>query len=852
MNTINKEFKLPQFDSKIKFYFSLFFTSIKNYNVLVKTFGDDIDIFKQTSVFLNDYEIDDLKIAFSVINQNNDMINLKDNVILRLFNKDEIINYYNDYVRYNPYFSPDDEDDINSFNIYMLNQKVKEKKSLEFGSLYDLLDTFEDEEIINAVKNLDYSYKKTFILYFGMKGDKIFEINQDDPLINEILIKLYSYMLLKREDNDVPYIIKNELNKDSLEFTFFDYIRLMCNDNSITNAFIFEMLSKMDYNSQRYIKEVFGEKLDKKTRPKKEKDFKRAIDNLTLIIKINKEYRNKKTKAANEENKTKDPNKSKEKKETKNKKEAKEKPKEESKKQKINKENKKLEQKKVKTENNKTNKKEAKEKPKQKDTNDLRSLLKKGILKNEKVLTTTEKLIVSLYLAPKTIDQIADIMGYTKENVTNTLKKSIDKMNISLTKNTEKPKKQQKENNLKEIKKGQKQETPKVIEELVKENETNKKEKEEKEKEEKQENKKKEENKEKQTIKKSGKDAASLIDEFIKEHGKDEFLRRIDQLDSFSKNVLACYLGLYEKALSKEEIAKRYNKSVATIQSVIDAAAKNIIKESKIQKINLSDYLKENKISKDDFIKLLNKLSVGRQNLIKSYFGISTKEADLIYLSEKYKRSGESINKIVQDSLNYIANDIKKNSNNKEIDKLSKFLNVNKITKDQFNMALTLLSPMEIELVSMYFGLNRKEMSITQIALATKGNALDVKDNLTDALKKINSLSKKGNLNDNALNNAYKMLKLKIGNAYKFLLQDQNFMLYINSNPIISSMLSVVSNFNLEDASKMLMMPKQELVNNLKNISNMFDSYFLNASKTAFKSGFYDEEQKQKEESRKY
>ena len=60
-------------------------------------------------------------------------------------------------------------------------------------------------------------------------------------------------MLLKREEADILSIIKNIISKDSYEYNFYDYIRYMCKDKSLSNEFIYKMLSKMDYNSIKQI-----------------------------------------------------------------------------------------------------------------------------------------------------------------------------------------------------------------------------------------------------------------------------------------------------------------------------------------------------------------------------------------------------------------------------------------------------------------------------------------------------------------------------------------------------------------------------------------------------------------------
>ena len=49
MNYKNYDINIPEFDSKIKYYFSLFFISIKSYEVLRDTYGEDLNLFKKWS-----------------------------------------------------------------------------------------------------------------------------------------------------------------------------------------------------------------------------------------------------------------------------------------------------------------------------------------------------------------------------------------------------------------------------------------------------------------------------------------------------------------------------------------------------------------------------------------------------------------------------------------------------------------------------------------------------------------------------------------------------------------------------------------------------------------------------------
>lgn len=221
-------------------------------------------------------------------------------------------------------------------------------------------------------------------------------------------------------------------------------------------------------------------------------------------------------------------------------------------------------------------------------------------------------------------------------------------------------------------------------------------------------------------------------------------------------------------------------------------------------------------------------------------------------LSRKYGKSSEEINKIVGAIVKEISESKKNDNKEKKVsDNLNKFLTVNNLTKEQFLNALQLLSEEEKSLVSMYFGLNGNEMSITQIALVTKTSPLQVKSNLMNSLKQINKLGKTKDLNKNVMEQTYQNVKFKINNMYSMLLADAGFMMYLSTNPNIANMLSVISNFDLDIASKMLMMSQEKLMSNLIKMSDICESYAVNMSKNS-KSGFLDEEIGSREVGRKY
>lgn len=913
MNNMNYELKIPEFNSKIKFYFSLLFMSINDYEVLINNFGDDIDIFSQDSFYSKINDVFVLNKILENIKWNNNQINLSDKTILNLFNSDEIKNYYDSYSRNNSHFNVSDAEDLEEFYIYMLLEKVKEKKVLEYGTIYDLFDTFLDEEILNAVANLDFSDKKVFIKLFGIKGDETFEINSNDYVKNGILIKLYSYMLLKREEADIPSIIRNIIERDAYEYNFYDYIRLMCNDKTLSNEFISEMLSKMDYNSKKAIKDVFGEKLERKAKLSKEKEFKKAINNLTVVIKINKEYRKRKNETYKSSNKKKAGFEEK-KKEKKPEEKTDEKKKEEIKKE----EPKKEELKKEEKESQKKKKDKKEEKSKENKKSRLKNFLdennieKKDFEKAVELLEPFSKSVITLYYGlkaqPLELDEMVERLDKPLEDILDALENAEKKIirlieTGEINKKKEESKKEENknvssdrlnsfasENNIKkddlikatmflipmekvvmdiyinkninsiskiaDILKIDEKEvegiiesaTDKIISNLsnVSKEEQNEISKNEVKKEEKKDKKKEE----KKLVSKTG-----SLDDLLKKKGltKKEFYEIFNTLDSFSKTVMSLYLGLYGPSMGIDDIAKKYGMMPSAVEKIISQAESKFTKKKvKIEKLSLSELLNKNGISKDDFIKELNKLESNKKNIIKDYFGIRSISLSMEELSRKYGKSSEEINKIVGAIVKEISESKKNDNKEKKVsDNLNKFLTVNNLTKEQFLNALQLLSEEEKSLVSMYFGLNGNEMSITQIALVTKTSPLQVKSNLMNSLKQINKLGKTKDLNKNVMEQTYQNVKFKINNMYSMLLADAGFMMYLSTNPNIANMLSVISNFDLDIASKMLMMSQEKLMSNLIKMSDICESYAVNMSKNS-KSGFLDEEIGSREVGRKY
>lgn len=843
MNYKNYDINAPEFDSKIKYYFSLFFISIKSYEVLRDTYGEDLNLFKNEAEInsVNNYE--NISLIFENLKWNNNQINLSDKTILNLFNDDEIKNYFESYSLVAPDFSIDDPEKLEEFYLYMMLSKVKEKKCLEFGTIYDLFDTFSLEEILNAVANLDYSLKDTFINLFGIKGDKTFEINSDNKVQNEILIKLYSYMLLKREEADILSIIRNIISKDSYEYNFYDYIRYMCKDKSLSNEFIYKMLSKMDYNSIKQIKEVFGENLNEKKKPSKDKAFKNAVQNLTVIIKVNKAYEKRKQKSVIHKKKV---GVDKEKKEE-NKKSKKEEPKaviiKEPKKE-IKKEAEKPKKKEIIVEikqdslNKKTldkkiekpKKKEKEEKPKEKQKQTKldkflsdNEISKQDFLKATRLLDPLSKSVIVLYYGlkakPVSTSEIMVKLKMEEQEVLKLIEEAENKI-VNLIKSGKI--KEQKDEEL----------------------------------------------------------SSNRLSSYAKENNLKmaDVIKDMTVLSSYEK--IALTLSLNEKITNKK-IASALNIDEKNISGIIDAATdkviaelsntkakeeapKEIIKEEKeplekqeepkkenkkegkkqeekkYVKTSLNEVLTKNKISRSDFINNLNNLNMSERRMIKDYFGLGMFSLTLEEMSKKYGIKVEDINKTIDGIVGNMIKkkepkkDKKEDKKEKEQSKLDKFLTVNKITKEQFMNALNNLSEVDRGVVLMYFGINQKEKSLLEIAKTFKTTPAEVKNSLTNILKNINNTIKNKDKNKtDKLDDLYQNAKGKLSKMYKLLMANAAFMMFLQTNPIMQQILLAITNFNydLDMTSRILGMKKEEVISNLNVLTNVCYGYISDMNK---------------------
>ena len=650
-------------------------------------------------------------------------------------------------------------------------------------------------------------------------------------------------MLLKREEADILSIIRNIISKDSYEYNFYDYIRYMCKDKSLSNEFIYKMLSKMDYNSIKQIKEVFGENLNEKKKPSKDKAFKNAVQNLTVIIKVNKAYEKRKQKSVIHKKKV---GVDKEKKEE-NKKSKKEEPKVakiKGPKKEIKKEAEKPKKKEIIVEikqdslNKKTlakkiekpKKKEKEEKPKEKQKQTKldkflsdNEISKQNFLKATRLLDPLSKSVIVLYYGlkakPVSTSEIMVKLKMKEEELLELIEEAENKI-VNLIKSGK----------IKELK----------DEEL----------------------------------------SSNRLSSYAKENNLKmaDVIKDMVILSSYEK--IALTLSLNEKITNKK-IASALNIDEKNISGIIDAATdkviaelsntkakeeapKEIIKEEKeplekqeepkkenkkeekkqeekkYVKTSLNEVLTKNKISRSDFIKNLNNLNMSERRMIKDYFGLGMFSLTLEEMSKKYGIKVEDINKTIDGIVGNMIKkkepkkDKKEDKKEKEQSKLDKFLTVNKITKEQFMNALNNLSEVDRGIVLMYFGINQKEKSLLEIAKTFKTTPAEVKNSLTNILKNINNTIKNKDKNKtDKLDDLYQNAKGKLSKMYKLLMANAAFMMFLQTNPIMQQILLSITNFNydLDMTSRILGMKKEEVISNLNVLTNVCYGYISDMNK---------------------
>ena len=777
----NYDLQLDKFNSRLKFYFSLMFMSKTNFLTMESYFGKNIDVFNFNDEKLEEKDIELLSNILENIKWNNNQINLTDEVISRLFVEDELIEYYNDYIFKNGEFDLEDPEKLEDFLCFSMINKVREKKGINNGTIYDFFDPAPKKEIHKAISNLNGYDHEQFTMYFGINYDKEVEINTDDKVKNDLLIKLYCYILTNREENDIP-ILLTMVSKDLVkDYDLYDYIRRLCGDNTISNDSIAKIISKLDYDTKLNIKLTYGKDYKDKKKTPDNTNFKKAIINVVKAVK-EETKKNKKTKedkttsfkrkakGIKEETKKKKINQpkkenikdkiKKEDKKTNKEKELSDKKKTPKKKVGVNlkKENKKEEKKEKQKETSKEEPIEKKEEKKPKKENKKErlnkflgehGLEKKDFLIAVGMLGLVSKTIVELYFGLKKEDPI-DV-----DEIAIRLSRSVDIILDLLDEATKK------------------------IVDLVKSGKIN----------------------EKKTIIPVSKGFVeeNKLSSFINDKNpkKENLAKAVGILSALHASIVGDHLGINGRAKSVSELAKDYNYSEKTINNIINISSSPVInelsrlekeelkekpkdivvKESKMvvktkkepevkektqeiekkepkkvevkekkldpKKIKaattLSEFLKITGLTKDEFnygYKSLDSLS---KRIISLYFSSYAIED----IAKACNLSNDDVSNRIDNIKNRIivkASELKKAQSNMT---LRKFLTENNISLSDFNKYFRNLTPIKQTVINMYLGLNGPALSIKEISDKLYRSESSISDIVKTAASDLKEMSKK-------------------------------------------------------------------------------------------------------------
>ncbi len=773
----NYDLQLDKFNSRLKFYFSLMFMSKTDFLTLESYFGKNIDIFNFNDDKLEEKDIELLSDILENIKWNNNQISLTDDVISRLFVEDELIEYYNDYIFENETFNLEDPEKLEDFLCFSMLNKVREKKKINIGTIYDFFEPATKQEIHKAISNLNGYDHEQFTMYFGINYDKEVKINTNDKVKNDLLIKLYSYILNNREENDIP-ILLTMVSKDLVkDYDLYDYIRRLCGDNTISNDSIVKIISKLDYDTKLNIKLTYGKDYKDKKKAPDNPNFKKAIINVVKAVK----EETKKNKKQKEDKKTSFKRKAKGIKEEEKKKNVNQ-PKKENVKEKTKKENKKTSKEKESIDKKKTTKKkvvedlkkekskeEKKEKPKEepvvkeekkepkKENKKERlnkflaehNLEKKDFLIAVSMLGLVSKTIVELYFGLKKEDPI-DV-----EEIAVRLSRSVDIILDLLDEATKK------------------------IVDLVKSGKTNER---------------------KTAIPVSkGFVEENKLSSFItdKNPKKENLAKAVGVLSALHASIVGDHLGINGRAKSVSELAKDYNYSEKTINNIINVSSNPVINElSRLEKdelkenkeeivvkeneipvkpkiepeekekpqelekeepkkvevkekkldtkkikaaTTLSEFLKATGLTKDEFnygYKSLDSLS---KRIISLYFSSYTIEE----IAKACNLSKNDVANRIENIKNRIiakANELKKAQSNMT---LRKFLTENNISFSDFNKFYRNLTPIKQTVLNMYLGLNGPSLSVKEISDKLYRSEASINDIIKTAASDLKEMSKK-------------------------------------------------------------------------------------------------------------
>lgn len=216
----------------------------------------------------------------------------------------------------------------------------------------------------------------------------------------------------------------------------------------------------------------------------------------------------------------------------------------------------------------------------------------------------------------------------------------------------------------------------------------------------------------------------------FKDKNKDEVLLMLNALPARKKNIISLYYGLKEECLDYDEIAKKYNMSVDEVVEVVEenvnqirgiGATKDDNREANFKKL-LSKH--NESIVRD----AIDELTDSEKAFLVMYYTLGNFET--YTLSEISKRVGVDENKLVILEKR-ILEKLKNTINTKEEIKAKRKEFSSKVSdKKELKKALKPLNERELMIVSLYYGLNGKDI-LTKDELCKK---LKIKETEFDGL----------------------------------------------------------------------------------------------------------------------
>ncbi len=242
----------------------------------------------------------------------------------------------------------------------------------------------------------------------------------------------------------------------------------------------------------------------------------------------------------------------------------------------------------------------------------------------------------------------------------------------------------------------------------------------------------------------------------------EDFNKAFNLLKPKQKEYLKLFLGFNCKPLTLKEICELKKLSYSGVYNSINIAKENIIKYIKIGKINktpenttkrkaisqetLQLFLENNCISREDFNKAINLLGSKQKEYIELYFGIKGTILSLKEISELKSISYTSVYSTIKQAKNNIIKFIKTDKINKPIEKqqslkkevnINDFLESNSISREEFDKAIELIGKKQRECLKLYFGIDCRRLSVSDISKTLGKNYSTVNNNIINGKQNI-------------------------------------------------------------------------------------------------------------------